>query len=233
MKVFSFRRCAKVSEGLRHSNAGLIWIASSRAFSLVEMLAVIAVIGLIAATTAPMLFSTMKANRLTAAGEEVANRISLAQQMAVSRNHEVELRFYRFVDPEDSGAGDHYRATLVVEPAADPNIAGAADYTVLSDVSYLRGGIVVASSDSLSPALAESGRQENEDSEGIIRSAPARYRSIRFYPDGSCDVTVKTNEGYVTVADARDVANSGGEPPKNFFAIQLDHYTSRVTTYRP
>jgi uncharacterized protein (TIGR02596 family) len=202
------------------------------AFSLVEMLAVIGVIGLIAATTTPMLFSTMKANRLTAAGEELVNRISLAQQMAVSRNHEVELRFYHFKDPEDTTAGDHYRSTLIVEPAPDPEAPTATAYKVLSEMSYLRGGIVIANDEKLSPPFAESSRDENTDTDNYVRTAEAKYKTVRFFPDGSCDLTVITNESYLTLVDAREFEN-GNAIPNNFFAIQVDHYTSRVTPYRP
>lgn len=206
----------------------------TRAFSLVEMLAVIGVIGLIAATTTPMLFSTMKANRITASGEEVVNRISLAQQMAVSRNHEIELRFYHYEDPEDGASLDHYRATLIVQPAPDPDAPGSVDNIVLSDLSMLKGGIVVANSESLSPVFFESGRSDSPDSEKRITNGKrVGFKAIRFFPDGSCDLTKITNEAYLTVVEERDLASASGGIPKNFFAIQVDPYTSRSTTYRP
>jgi len=203
------------------------------AFSLVEMLAVIAVIGLIAATTAPMLFSTMKANRLSAAGEEIVNRISYAQQLAVSRNHEIELRFYHYVDPEDPASKDHYRATLIAQPAPDPEAPGKVETIVLSDLSFLRNGIVVANSETLSPIFTEVERTDTADADRRIIASNASYKTIRFFPDGSCDLTVKINESYLTVVEERDLEISGGGIPKNFFAIQVDHYTSRSTTYRP
>ncbi|MEQ1933977.1 MAG: Verru_Chthon cassette protein D [Fimbriimonadaceae bacterium] len=232
MNVFAQRREISPICGSWHLGGTTRSRCSRAAFSLVEMLAVIGVIGLIAATTTPMLFSTMKANRLTAAGEEMVNRISLAQQMAVSRNHEVELRFYHFADPEDTTAGDHYRASLIVEPAPDPDAPTAIAYKVLSEMSYLRGGIVIANDPNLSPPFAESSRDDNADTDAYVRNAAAKYKTIRFFPDGSCDLTVVTNEAYMTVVDAREFENAKAIP-KNFFAIQVDHYTSRVTPYRP
>jgi uncharacterized protein (TIGR02596 family) len=203
-----------------------------RAFTLIELLAVIAVIGLITATTVPMLFSTMKANRLSAAGEELVNRISLAQQMAVSRNHEIELRFYHYVDPEDPTSKDHYRATLIAQPAPDPNAPGVVETIVLSDMSYLRNGIVIANDQTLSPILTETTRSDYADADDRIRDVEANYKTIRFFPDGSCDVILVTNQAYLTVVEERDFDAAGGVP-KNFFAVQIDHYTSRATTYRP
>ena len=220
--------------GHRTGSFRLVWWAVRRTtgFSLVEMLAVIGVIGLIAATTAPMLFSTMKANRISAAGEEIVNRISLAQQMAVSRNHEIELRFYHYVDPDDPTSLDHYRATLIAQPAPDPDAPGNVETIILSDMSRLRNGIVVANNAVLSPVFAEAGQTDTPDKEGRISGATASYRTIRFFPDGSCDMPIVTNQAYITVAEERDLASAGGIP-RNFFAIQVDHYTSRSTTYRP
>lgn len=203
-----------------------------RGFSLIEMITVIAVIGLIVAMTAPMLFSTLKANRLTAAGEELINRISLAQQMAVSRNHEVEMRFYSYSDPEDPGSAPHYRATLIVKPVVDP--AGTETKpVVLGEVSRLRNGIVVGDSEKLSPILADPARSSQTDTDQIIQGATASYKSIRFRPDGTCDLTSVPADSYLTVVEERDMQSATGGIPKNFFAIQIDPYTSRCTTYRP
>ena len=197
-----------------------------------EMLVVISVIGLIAATTAPMLFSTMKANRLSVAGDEIASRISLAQQLAVSGNHEVELRFYHYADPDDPTSKDHYRATLVALPAPDPSAPGAIKTTVLSELSYLRNGIVIGKNSALSPTLEESSRADNTDDEKPIPGVTANYKSIRFLPDGTCDVTVVPADAYLTIVEEHDLKTQG-EVPKNFFAVQIDHYTSRITTHRP
>lgn len=205
-----------------------------RGFSLIEMITVIAVIGLIVAITAPMLFSTLKANRLSAAGEELINRISLAQQMAVSRNHEVELRFYEYVDPEDAGSAPQYRATLIVKPIVDPSVSGA-EPVPLGEISRLRNGIVVGNSNTLSPILADAQRPSQPDNDlddNVIQGVTATFKSIRFRPDGTCDLTSVPADSYITVVEERDIG-SGGAVPNNFFAIQIDPYTSRCTTYRP
>lgn len=204
-----------------------------RGFSLVEILVVLAVIGLITAATAPTLFATMKANRLSAAGEDIVNKISLAQQMAVSRNREIELRFYHYQDPEDATSKDHYRAVIVAQPVADQSgLGGAQAAEILSELTRLRSGIVVVNDEILSPIFSESGMTDSEDRERVISSGNASFRSIRFFPDGSNDLTLVTNRAYLTLADERDFEKAGSLP-KNFYAVQIDHYTSRTAAYRP
>lgn len=174
----------------------------------------------------------MKANRLSVAGEEIASRISLAQQLAVSGNHEVELRFYHYIDPDDPTTKDNYRATVIALPAPDPDAPGAVKTTILGELSYLRNGIVVGKTSSLSPTLEETSRADNLDEEKTIPRVTANYKSIRFFPDGTCDVTVIPADAYLTVVEERDL-RAEAQVPKNFFAVQIDHYTSRITTYRP
>lgn len=214
----------------------LLGKARHRGFSLVEMLVVLSVIALVTAATAPTFFSMMKANRLSAAGEDIVNRISLAQQMAVSRNQEVDLRFYAYEDPETPGSSALYRSMLVVAPTADPNappaVAGQAPAAkILSEISFIKNGIVVADTATLSPIFSEQSRVSNPDNEQIIKSGTANYKTLKFFPDGSCDVGSVQNQAYFTVVEERDI--KGQDIPKNFFAIQIDRYTSRVITHRP
>lgn len=193
------------------------------------MLAVIAVIALIVSATAPTLFSAMKANRLSGAGMELIARISLAQQMAVSRNHEVELRFYNFSEADDPGSEPHYRSMLIVKPAT----AAGGSPEILSDMSFMRDGIVIGATKELCPILEDSDRKSENDSEERIPSATATYKSIRFRPDGTCDIGLVPNEAYFTVVEQNDIRGSSTDIPKNFFAVQIDPYTSRCVTYRP
>lgn len=198
-------------------------------FTLIELLATITIIGLITAATAPLLFETMKGNRLTGAGESIASRISMAHQMATARNREVELRFYSYVDEGEIGNEENFRATLIAAPALDPT-AGPGSM-ILSDLAHLKSGIVIAGTSSMSPIFSDSSRDFESDPETKINGSSGKYKSIRFFPDGSCDLTSVTNESYITLADANSI--SGGDVPPNFYCIRIDKYTSRTTIYRP
>lgn len=203
-----------------------------RGFTLVELLAVIIIIGLIAGLAAPMLFGTMKANRLTGAGEELVNRISLAQQMAVSRNHEIEVRFYRFTDPETPESGDNYRASVIASPDTTTSAGGVS--TIISEVAYFKNGVVVPNNSTFAPLFTQPGQADSPDDENVISNAEAVYRAIRFRPDGTSSIVgIPTNQAYLTLVDELDLQAGDSQVPKNFFAIQIDPYTGRCVSHRP
>ena len=78
---------------------------SAAAFTLIEMLVVIVVIGLLLATAAPSLLGSMNASRVTQAGETIAGFLSNAQSRANGNSRPVEIRFYRVPSDEDAMVG--------------------------------------------------------------------------------------------------------------------------------
>lgn len=209
-------------------------------FTLVEMLVVVGIIALIVAAMAPMVFGSLAASRLTAAGEVMAAQISFARQRAASANEEIEVRFYSYDDPEAAGtqinvnAMGIYKTTLeatggITEPKPIP----------ISEMYYLPTGVVVSVSQTMSRLLSRA--RSETDTERHILKAPATFRAFRFLPDGSTNILQVLNaeegetqfyaQSYISLVEDRFADSS--EVPKNFFAIQIDPSTGRVTTYRP
>jgi uncharacterized protein (TIGR02596 family) len=197
-------------------------------FTLIEMLVVVAVIVLITAAVAPMVFSTLVATRLTSAGQTITSAISLAREHAVSGGQEVELRFYQYAIPEEPGSEDAYRAIVMVLPAKDPTEAG----TQLGEILRCPSGIIIGDSQALSPLLNSNELRSMPDKESFIRSATARYKAFRFRPNGTTDLTEDANKCYFTLAEER-LVDKGRKVPPNFFAIQIDPLSSRTEIYRP
>jgi len=210
------------------------------AFTLIEMLVVVAIIALIVAAMAPLVFGSLAASRLSAAGEIMAAQISFARQRAVSANEEIEVRFYSYDDPEAAGnqaninAMGIYRTTL----EATGGVTNP-DPVPISEVYYLPTGVVVSGAQVMSRLLAKA--ESEIDSKRHIQKAQATYKAFRFLPDGSTNILqiLGAEEGetqfyaqsYLSLVEDR-FADSP-EVPKNFFAIQIDPSTGRVTSYRP
>jgi uncharacterized protein (TIGR02596 family) len=208
-----------------------------RAFTLIEMMVVVALIALITAAVTPMVFGTLVSTRLASAGETLSGQISLAHQMAVSRNYAVEVRFYEYEDPEAPGSGSAFRALAILRASKAGSATGELN-TQLTDTYYLPAGIAIGSTKSMSPLLSGNLLKAEADREKIIkRSNNARYKAFQIRPDGTTSLE-SLMEGYypskcyVTLGDEREVMDDQ-KVPKNFFAVQIDPATGRTTTHRP
>lgn len=122
--------------------------ASTRAFTLVEMLTVVGIIALLVALATPTLMDVIRSTRLSAAGDSLLNRLSLAQQEAIARSKEVEMRFYQYVNPDsDHPSTPLFYAYQVVEAPS------GSDAVAISEAFYLDSGVVLAPQQQLSPLL--------------------------------------------------------------------------------
>ena len=94
---------------------------SRKAFSLVELLIVIVIIGIITGFAVPAITGMLKSSQLTQASGQLVDTVALARQTAMSKNRAIEVRFYRYADNEIPGekptepATGHYRAMQTFE----------------------------------------------------------------------------------------------------------------------
>lgn len=228
------------------------------AFTLVELIVVIGIIAIMVAAVAPGLTDVIRAARLTSAGDQIIGRIALAQQHALSLNSPVEVRFYSYEDLRDGSGRSKIRALQLVEllnDAAVTSLVGGGEdldaaltQRVLNEPVYIESGVEIASDATLSPLMTNL----VEDQSDTFSVSGARYAALVFYPDGSFKLrgtsgalagsaaelnvtTPRLSESYFTIGESRefDSGASGGEPPTNYYCIQLDSYTGKARTYRP
>jgi uncharacterized protein (TIGR02596 family) len=202
-------------------------------FTLIEIMVVIGVVALIVAAMAPMVFSTLSATRLSASGETLAGQFGFAKQKAVAGNQEVEVRFFKYADPEMAGNQPLYRAVGIFTASISDNASNIEiQAEQLGEIIYLPSGVAFGESQALSPILASASFPETPDRARSISKAPAVYKAIRFQQDGATNLNADPSVCYVTLVEDR-FANGQGGVPRNFFAIQIDPATGRTTTYRP
>lgn len=195
------------------------------AFTLVELMVVVAVMGLLLALATPGLSRVISANRLTAAGEGLLFKVSLAQQVAVTENRPVELRFYSY--STDGVDGIHAYQLFFLNQSG-----GVA--TAIENATYLGEGSVVLAEGGLSPLLdGLNNGAETAATEDPFQARNATYRSMVFYPNGSTSIHLPLRQSYVTLVQPSDLDEAGTSAPPNYYTLQIDPVTGRGRSYRP
>jgi uncharacterized protein (TIGR02596 family) len=203
----------------------------ARAFSLVELLTVIAIISVMAASTVPALRGTLDGASLVGAGDVVTASIHLARQTAMSRNLPVELRIYR----HDDGNGDNYRLLGLVIPAS---ASGQASDEWICTAKTLPGHIIMDDTGTYSTILSGAEADataapwsgtESAAAPGILKNKS--YVGFQFRPDGS--TSLGSNQPWCLSLKNPRSQPAGDRPAANFVSIVLDSATGRTLAYQP
>jgi len=198
-------------------------------FTLVEMLAVLAIMALLMALVGPPLLSSLRAARLTQATQMVLDQFSMARQVATSKNRVVEVRFYRLTSP-DAGLSDPAVCALQSFELQDDGSA-----TPVGKVSWLPGGVICDSGATLSPVLAAGRAKQWTSADPQVRLPRVNTQysawAIRLRPDGSTDLPAGSS-WFLTLHTGSDGDNLD-TLPSNFSLVQFDPWTGLSLLYRP
>lgn len=225
---------------------------SRRGFSLIELIAVIGIIVLVATFAVPATTSIMRGSQLTQASQMLIDQISLGRQYALSKNRAVEVRFIRFADPEQPGetSGDpktgQFRALQLME------INETGTPVPLSKMQMLPNAVVLSDTE-LSSMLD----QEGDAKLALTNPVPGRdpdlprkssakggssgkvdyeFVSFRFQPDGSTNL-LPSQDWFLTIhslSDSVKLQNPQRDVRKiNFFTVQVDPISGSTRSFRP
>ena len=208
--------------------------AQRTAFSLIELIVVIAIIAIIATFTVPAATTILRGSAITQASQSLTDQISLARQLALSRNRAVEVRFYQYADPEAPGemitdqTTWKYRAIQLFE-IVESGVAIPLDKPQRLPVSVVIEPNIVFST--LIPATPTKPTATDPDLPRGILKPNYRYASFRFLQDGSTDLAASST-WFVTIRNLTDSV-VGTKPPANFFTIQIDPVSGAIKGFRP
>lgn len=214
----------------------------SGGFSLVELLVVLTVVGMLLALTAPSLFSMFESTTLSGEGSLLRNELTKAQQDAVSKSADVEVRFFT-LDSESTDDEKEYVAFQFFQFNNEGEMEPTTSLFQIKEPTVF--------SERFSTLLApESGATTEQDRKyGVIaphqgtaeipsgfagRSESAEYVSFRFLPDGSTDLPNKTSTGdtwYLTLIQSKSADDDG--LPRNFYCLQINPFNGVVSEFRP
>ena len=175
-------------------------------FSLVELLIVVAIIGILAVLTIPAFVTISDAKQITAANQSLSDGLRLARQLALVKSTPVEFRLWNIM-PKD-GLTTSYCA-YSYNQITDSGV------TNFSKLTYFAKGV------SLSTGSANAYSTLVPTNSG---------NSFCFRPDGSTDLD-PTKKWFVTFVRDREVTNSS--LPKNYITLRIDPLNGNVSYYRP
>lgn len=194
-------------------------------FTLIELVVVLAIAGLIFAFGTPYAFSSMQAASLTSVGDTVMQKISQAQQRAVSENRVVALQFY-FYEREGIKAC-HAMQMVAVDPATNAVMS-------LEEPVYWSDGRVLILNGPLSPLFANIPAADAGDATlEPFASQQATFSRVRFYPGGGTSLAIPLRQAYLTLINSNKFQEDMAEPPRNYYTIQIDPIAGRSRSYRP
>jgi uncharacterized protein (TIGR02596 family) len=206
------------------------------AFSLVELLVVMAIIGLLLTLSVPSFIRIARSSNVTAGGKMIVDQFNLARQTAASRNRPIEVRFY-FLPPSEEGPGgvpSQWRAIQLFvqeESGARP----------LAPVRFLPNTIIIAGDvdgdQDKSPLLnaITTNTIARLELPGYRDNGSIKIKSFRFRPTGELDglSSIGKVNPFITVYPLFDKPNAKIGIPNNFFTVQVDPLTGRIRTHRP
>lgn len=195
------------------------------AFSLIEMMVVLAIVSAALALGTPYVFSTIQAASLTSAGDMLMQKISQAQQRALTQNKVVALEFY-FYDKDGINAC-HGLRMVGVDTATNA-------ITPLEEPVYWGDGRVVLVNGELSPLFANTPPADTGSAvDEPFKNLEATFHRVRFYPAGSTSLTMPLRQAYVTLVGSNKYREEMTEPPPNYYTVQIDPVAGRSRSYRP
>jgi prepilin-type N-terminal cleavage/methylation domain-containing protein len=115
-----------------------------RGFTLVEMLAVLVIMGLLIIFAVPAVEHVMKSSGLSAATREVSNTLGLARQYAITHRTNTRVIFaYNNGVPQTSSNQDYIAYTVVVaDPAATPAPGNNVGWDYIGKWEFLPNGVI-------------------------------------------------------------------------------------------
>ena len=216
--------------------------APSSAFTLVEMLVVMAIIVILITLVTPAVTSVLKANAITQGSQDLTGQLTLARQEALTQNHPVEVRLYQYADQNFAGENTGNASTWKYRALQAFSILDTGLAVPINNVQHFPNTFIIDSGPTLSSiiALAAAGTTGGP----VLTNGPQNYSlpavgkafnvvAFRFNPDGSTNLGAAPNGGWFLTCHQIQYGDKQTKAPPNFATLQIDPSNGSLREFRP
>ncbi|XHR31182.1 MAG: Verru_Chthon cassette protein D [Chthoniobacteraceae bacterium] len=184
------------------------------AFSLIELLLVLVIVGVLTALAVPSAVTLLSGTNVNRGGQMVGDQFALARQEAITRNMDILVTFYQLKD-----AGRTSWSALQLW-----GISSTSGTRALGRILRLPEGVVISPVAALSPMLSLNTGTVALQAYGAVPCAGFRFRA-----NGFTESALTTSNNFVTL----HYATASGNPPPNYYTVQVNPLTGKTTVFRP
>lgn len=190
------------------------------AFSLLELLVVVAILAILAGLSVPSIVSVLQGRNIEAAGAMFADSVSLARQEASAASRTVELRIYRL--PSGTGTWQAFQLWSTRGTNTEPI---ARMRKLPQGVALWLPGSPLITNLAANPSFFVSGTTN-----AALGSGALDYISVQFRASGALDGSVSTNNNFITLVSEHQTNASA---PANYASVLINPATAKATIIRP
>jgi uncharacterized protein (TIGR02596 family) len=207
--------------------------------SLIELLTVMAIMGVIVALTTASYRSLSDSVEITNGTQQVVDALALARQIATSKNEYVQVRFYAPKTGTDIRLGQ-YTAVGVFRANA-PLYGNANDYKTWETegrfrkavaTSRIAGNCIVLNHATYSPLFASLTNLGHSGTEKFADGIDYDWVGFYYKPDGSTDLTADAASNSLSLCSLKSFRALNTLPP-NYTTLTIDPVIGRCQMIRP
>jgi uncharacterized protein (TIGR02596 family) len=210
------------------SSSGMLRNHKATAFTLVEILVVVTIMGLLLAMVGVTVPASFASQKLSGTARQIAGDLDHAAMLAQRDNKPVEVRFYRCTAAGTGGVSENkeYRAYQIAT-ITGWNADGKPKVTFNEEVQRLPDGIVFTPNPAHTTLLTKTPIQPGPDDAEI--GEPYEYISYVIRPDGG--TTLPRPEKTVLTLVQEKHLSAQGQLPADYRSLVVNPYNGQITLY--